>query len=466
MSFIDERKALTREKRVSTLSHFNGALSALVDEASGTEIRQKIRTFSQVGYDEIIYALSVLSKIKNSATVIHGSIGCAASGLYFNSDNDFDFYSTHLNERDTILGGDEKLRRAVLRAYEEVHPKVIFIVGTPVVAINNDDVNSLILELQDELDVKIIYVYTDGFKSKTPLTGYDIVSHSLLKYIIANADEQDGETGDYINVISFSESKQNILAVLDILDDLGVKYNLLPQFADYNSIQRARYAKASITLSAEDGAYFASQLEEVFGVPYVKTKSPVGFRATRHFIQKLGKQLGELERFSEYVHDNEAKLSKLFVRAHLSDKSVFIDSKIEEVVGIAELTEKLGGTVSGLSSVSIDIDNRTNLDKLSGLSPSTNFIIGNGELFEKANLISKKEINFYIGGAYGSAFAREQGAIPVSLENTAYYGYTGLKKLVATIKNAERFNAAGGDKLYKSSWLTKSGNWYVKQEVK
>ena len=54
----------------------------------------------------------------------------------------------------------------------------------------------------------------------------------------------------------------------------------------------------------------------------------------------------------------------------------------------------------------------------------------------------------------------------MSLENTAYYGYTGLKKLVATIKNAERFNAAGGDKLYKSSWLTKSGNWYVKQEVK
>jgi nitrogenase molybdenum-iron protein alpha chain len=166
------------------------------------------------------------------------------------------------------------------------------------------------------------------------------------------------------------------------------------------------------------------------------------------------------------VHENEAKLSKLFVRAHLSDKSVFIDSKIEEVVGIAELTEKLGGTVSGLSSVSIDVDNRTNLDKLSGLSPSTSFIIGNGELFEKANLISKKEINFYIGGAYGSAFAREQGAIPVSLENTAYYGYTGLKKLVTTIKNAERFNAASEDKLYKTSWLTKSGNWYVKQEVK
>lgn len=466
MSFIDDRKALTREKRLSTLSHFNGALSALTDEASGTEIRQKIRTFSQVGYDEIIYALSVLSKIKDSATVIHGSIGCAASGLYFNSDDEFNFYSTHLNERDTILGGDEKLRRSVLRAYEETHPKVIFIVGTPVVAINNDDVNSLILELQDELDVKIIYIYTDGFKTKTPLTGYDIVSHSLLKYIIAGAKDSTEEKRDFINVISYSENKHNILAVLEILDDLGVKYNLLPQFADYKSIERARYAAASVTLSAEEGEYFASQLEEVFGVPYVKTKSPVGFRATRHFIQKLGRQLGELERFSTYVHENEARLSELFVRAHLSDKSVFIDRKIEEVVGIAELAEKLGGNVTGLSSVSIDVDNRSNLDKLSGLSPSTNFIIGNGELFEKANLISKKEINYYIGGAYGASFAREQGAVPVSLENIPYYGYKGLRRLVAAIKDAEKFNASGSDKLYKNSWLTKSGNWYVKQEVK
>ena len=54
MSFLDERKAITREKRLSSLSHFHGTLEGLIDETSGEEIKQRIRTFSQIQYDEII----------------------------------------------------------------------------------------------------------------------------------------------------------------------------------------------------------------------------------------------------------------------------------------------------------------------------------------------------------------------------------------------------------------------------
>lgn len=466
MSFLEERRALTREKRVSTLSHFDGALSAVIDEASGTEIRQRIRTFSQVGYDEIVYALSVLSKIRDAAVVVHGAIGCSASGLYFNSQDGFDYYSTNLNERDTILGGDEKLRRAVLRAYEEVHPRAIFILGTPVVAINNDDVNSIIRELEDELSINIIYIYTDGFKSKSPLTGYDIISHSLLKYIINAADDGRRGENDFVNVISFSESKENLVAILDILEALKIEYNLLPQYADIESIQKARYAAASITLNAGEGGYFAQQLEEVFGVPYIKTKAPVGTRATRHFLNKIGKQLGVEEKTSAYVRENEAKLEDLFTRAHLSDKTVFIDGSMEDVVGIAELTEKLGGRIAGLSVTDVDLDNRRDLDKLSGINPSTTFIVGNGELFEKANILYKKQIDYYIGGKYGASFAREQGAVPVSLDHIPYFGYSGIRELINSIRTASDYKAARTRGLYSESWLKKSSNWYVKQEVK
>lgn len=66
MSFLEDRRALTREKRLSSLSHFNGTLEALIDEVSGTDIRQRIRTFSQIHADEIIYAFDVLSKIEDA----------------------------------------------------------------------------------------------------------------------------------------------------------------------------------------------------------------------------------------------------------------------------------------------------------------------------------------------------------------------------------------------------------------
>ena len=107
MSFIDERKALTREKRISTLSHYNGTLETLADEVKGAEIKQRIRTFSQASEDEVLNALRVLTKIEKVAVIVHGGAGCAASGIYFNEEKNNSWYTTGLNEKDTILGGDK-----------------------------------------------------------------------------------------------------------------------------------------------------------------------------------------------------------------------------------------------------------------------------------------------------------------------------------------------------------------------
>ena len=95
MSFLDERKALTREKRLSALSHFHGTLEGLIDETSGAEIKQRVRTFSQIHVDETINAFDVLSKIEDAAIIVNGSVGCGNIGLVNASEN-FNWYSTNL----------------------------------------------------------------------------------------------------------------------------------------------------------------------------------------------------------------------------------------------------------------------------------------------------------------------------------------------------------------------------------
>lgn len=466
MSFIDERKALTREKRISTLSHFDGTLETLKDESQGPEIKQKVRTFTQVSYDEILYAVSLLSKIDQAAVVIHGAVGCSASGLFYNEEKSFHWYSSNLNERDTILGGDEKLRKAVFRAYEETRAKTIFIVGTPVVAINNDDVNSIIMELEEELEIKLINIYTDGFKTKTPVTGYDIVAHSLLRYVVDRSQGEGLEKDNFINVISFSENRENLAAVLTILKDLGITYRLLPQYADIDSIAGAGKAKASVTLSAEEGAYFAEGLEDVFHVPYVRTKAPVGIRATRHFILKLAKQLGIVEKAEEYIRKQEDDARKYFKNSILTDKKVFLDSTLENIPGLVEIVEKLGGNVEGIGIPYIDLENRVNLEKLKELRLATPVIVGNGQPYEKANIIAKKGIDYYIGEKGSVSFAAGQGSIPVSIAKTAFYAYEGIRQFTSLLAEAEIYEVRTNEQLYKDSWLKKSSNWYVKQEVK
>lgn len=472
MSFIDERKALTREKRISTLSHYNGTLETLADDVKGAEIKQRIRTFSQASNDEVLYALRVLSKIDNAAIIVHGSAGCAASGILYNKEKNLSWYTTNLIEKDTILGGDEKLRKAVIRVYEEQNPEVIFIVGTPVVAINNDDVNAIILELEDELGVKIVSIYTDGFKTKSPATGYDIVLHGLLRYVVDRSKGENPQKEDFINVVSISENKRDIAAVVQILKDLGISYQLLPQFSNIDSIKRAGAAKGTIVLNNDEGSYFAEELEEVFGVPYIKTEAPIGIRGTRHFIRRIAKALNIEEKAAQYIEKQEEIVEKTAKKEPLAGKNVFLDITLAKAANFTWFVEKLGGTVTGIAIPYVDLNNRGYVEKLDSLTKITPVIIANGQPFEKANVISKKQVDYYIGEEANVSFAAEQGSIPVSLEHTAILGYEGVRQFIRQIEKAEAgqgirdFVLEREDKFYKNTWLKKSSNWYVKQEVK
>ena len=80
MSYLTERKIPSREKRLSTISHFNGTLEQLKNESSGSEIKQKIRTFTQISQDEISAAIGALASIEQAAVIVHGVAGCAEIG--------------------------------------------------------------------------------------------------------------------------------------------------------------------------------------------------------------------------------------------------------------------------------------------------------------------------------------------------------------------------------------------------
>jgi nitrogenase molybdenum-iron protein alpha chain len=360
----------------------------------------------------------------------------------------------------------------VIRAQEETNAKAIFIVGTPVVAINNDDVNSVILELEDELGVKLISISTDGFKTKAPVSGYDMVLHSLLRYVVDRGAKDNQEKENFINVVSISENRENVAAILQILRDLDIPYQLLPQFAGIKQIEQAGKARVTITLNADQGGYFAQELEDVFGVPYIKNSVPIGLRGTRHLIMKLAKELGIEEKAKKYVEQQEEAVEKLVHLKPLEGKNVFLNIDLASAIHFTYLIEKLGGNINGIAVPYVDLENRENLKKLHSLSKVTTWIIANGQPFEKANVLSKKPADFYISLEEQTAFAVSQGAVPISLKQTGILGYAGLKSFVKQIERGnnlqESYPFRHEEKIpfYKASWLRKSSNWYVKQEVK
>ena len=473
MSYIEERKMVTREKRLTSLSHFNGTLEQLLNETEGNEIKQRIRTFMQTYEDEIIAAIRVLSSIKSSAVIVHGVAGCSASALALAAKNQSNIFSTNLQERDTILGSDEKLRNAITKIYYELHPEVVFVIGSPVVAINNDDINSVIFELEDELGIKIISIYTDGFKTKTKVTGYDIILHGLLRNIVGkddfdNADESE-QNDDFINIISLSENKRSIKSLTQTLDDLKIAYNILPQFSSVKNIRKASQAKASVVLNAEEGEYFAQDLETAFKVPYLKTPSPIGFQDTADFILKIAKLFDSKkeEEAITYIEKREEEIRNKVKLKQFENKIFYYDGKLTLLPGFEKLLTALGGKISGFAINFVDLDNRTILSKLKSFGALTPVIIGNGQNFEKANALAKNHYDYYLSLNSSVSFAAEADTIPVSLSHFSIFGYEGILDIFSAISNAKIFETQKVTSgIYKDSWLKKSGSWYVKNETK
>ena len=315
----------------------------------------------------------------------------------------------------------------------------------------------------DEIGIPIINIYTDGFKSKTPVSGYDIVTHSLLKYLV---DKNVELKSDFINVISFSENIEDVAAIATILRELKIKFQVLPRFSTIDAIRRASTAIGTVVLNPEEGDYLAQELQEVFNVPYIESEVPIGIRGTRNFLLKLGAFLNIENEVRSYIEKKEAKLSAQYVNDILDDTRVFIDASLSKINGYSRLITNLGGKVVGFSSPFVDLDNRRQLKNLDFLQKNTIAIIGNGQQFEKANELQKNEVDIYLTENSGSAFVIDEGVAVVSTKNRTTYGFDGVDELISSLRRGlNLIGKGGGGSIYKENFKKRSGNWYVKQEV-
>ena len=465
MGAFERNKLQGREKRLGTLSTYLGTAHNLARE---DDERQNIRTFSQATFDEVIYTLKSLGDIQDSVTVIHGPSGCGNIKLQYGAEGSTSsWYSTNLDERDTILGSDEKLRRTISLAYQNHEPKIIFIVATPVVAINNDDISAVVLELEEELSAKIVPIFTDGFKSKTAINGYDLVLHAIGKYLIQGGDKE--AKSDFLNLISLSENNADIKEIFLLFKELEIKAQLIPQFSNYEAIKNSSQAKASIALNHDEGYFLGSGLEENYNVPYIKTKVPIGYKNTEDWLEIVAEAFNKQDKAKAIIGGQFLKKRKLLEEAPLSGLKIYINLKTSKAISLLSLIKELSGEIVGIT---IDEVDKLNKHELENLKYDLPVHVANGQLFEVANILNKIKPDLYIGESGRTAWVAKLGIVPISVDHVALYGFNGGENLMNIIHKAIKNKALINDiwqthKLYyKNIWLKKSTNWYIKQEVK
>ena len=470
MSPLRVKAPRSREKRLDTLGAWLGLVSTASKEFSVDEIAQRIRTFAQSSNDDLLYALRILSGIRDSVTIIHGPRGCAAAGLHhIASGSNTRWVVTDLDERDTIMGADGKLRKALGALYHRYHPSVFFIVGNPVIAINNDDIESVQEELHEELQVPVIPVYVTGFSSQNAVSGYDTALHALLKYLSGKSTiEGHNET---VNLLSVAEHPDDREEAEGLLEQLGIELNVFPDDATIDCFRSAVAACASIQLSPDASEYLGSILQEKYGVPVINVSRPIGIKGTGRWLKSIAAVLGR-EEAAEALHRRKTEeLGYQLGDFSLEGIRVYLSLSSANAFSVLELVEEFGGEVAGVTITHLDRLHIRYLNELVERHSSLQIHVSDGQAFEELSILRKLGADLYLGDSTHLGQIARSGVPSVSLEGIGIVGYIGVLRLVRRIRTALRnlsfaatlstFNSP-----YQDSWYRRSHNWHIKQEVK
>ncbi len=471
MAVLRGKAPVIREKRLSAIGAYYGTVEAILREFYDGNLKQRVRTFSQDTNSDILYALQVINTIENAGIIIHGPRGCGIIQNHFNNRNSLAtmWAVTNIDEEDSILGSDVKLRRTVKSIYEENHPGVIFVLTTSVVAINNDDVASVTQDLTEELGIPVVPVYTDGFRSKVGITGCDVAIHSIVKYLLPNKAEKE----NFINVISVNENRESLEEIGRLLEALEVETNVFPGFSKLQDLTRAGSALFNLVIRKGEGDYFAKVLKDIYDITEIEVNAPIGIKATDKWLAGIGEQLGKERQARELIEKESLYTADILEKYKLDRTKVFLSCEPEYANSLTSLLEDLNAEITGIKVPYLDITHLKHMEKLYRKNPELSLLIGEGQPYEQINILKKTGTEIFVGNDLAAGSIAVEGIPVLNIENINILGYRGsmvfaekLYKLVKYRGFAENFKYSSNRPVYQAGWLKKNANWYIKQEVK
>lgn len=444
----------TRERRLNALSAYLGDIETLIGEFEAGAPSPRIRTFSQVAADDVSAALRVLAEIDGLGIVVHGGRGCAGA---LAGCSDRPWAVTNLDQRDTILGADGVLARTLRTLHRRHRPWAIVVVATPVVAINNDDIQAVAEEVSDELGIPIIELRTDGFRSRVAATGIDIAAQAVAALVSPG----EGRHDHLINLLAF-ECGPGVASVAAGLVDLGLGVNLLPAGAGQDALVRASHAAASVALFDDEAEMLGSELERLHGVPLLRLPPPIGAAATHRFA-------AEIAAFAGLPAPTLPPTTTVPLGA-ITGRSVVVALPPSQAFAVADLIAAAGGELAGLSVDWIDTLHLAALKTLALARPALPVHIAAGQPFELTNWLGKIRPDLVIGTPVTAAVAARAGLAAVAVRADELLGAAADARLGRRIERALA-NPALGHRLgaspdYRAGWLKRSPDWHIKREVR
>lgn len=298
----------TRENRIGSITGYIGTLSDLANQSSCGTLKGCSRCFSQSSTCLSSCALGQLSAIRDVAIIHHGPAGCSAAsaGAYYldkvmakkrGVTTNTVYVGTDMNENDTIFGSAESLRKIILEVNKRYSPKAIFVTSSCATGIIGEDIDSVVDDVKDEVEVPIVAVHCEGFKSRIWATGFDISDHAVLSSIV----QPPRQKRNTINFKNFYESARP--EIIEIFKNFDLEPIFLYCNSTIEELSHISESLATTCICGTLGNYLGNGLEETYGVPYIRTINPLGIAGFETWLRAIGRVTDRSEAVESYIEE-------------------------------------------------------------------------------------------------------------------------------------------------------------------
>jgi nitrogenase molybdenum-cofactor synthesis protein NifE len=206
--------------------------------------------------------------------LVHGPIGCAAytwdirgalsSGPQLHRLS----FTTDLQERDVVFGGEPKLYKALTELIDSYKPKAAFVYSTCIVGVIGDDVEAICRRVSSEKGIDVLPVMAEGFKG-TKKDGYKAACDALMKLIGTNDNYEAPPFS--INILGDFNLAGEYWMLADYYKRIGVNIiTCLTGDGRIDEIRRAHKASLNVVQCSGSMMSVAKDMKEKYGIPFIK----------------------------------------------------------------------------------------------------------------------------------------------------------------------------------------------------
>jgi nitrogenase molybdenum-cofactor synthesis protein NifE len=256
------------EKRQAQVHDGRGAFEMACEKASvAGSVSQRACSFC--GSRVVLYPIA------DALHLVHGPIGCAAytwdiRGALSSGPNLHRLsFSTDMQERDVIYGGEKKLFKAICELTKAYSPQAVFVYATCIAGVIGDDVPAVCARAQAELGTPIIPVDSEGFKGSKK-AGYHAACDALFDNLVGTGDTSEVKPHS-INILGDFNLAGEIWMIEDYYRKIGVDVvGRITGDGRIEDIRRMHGAALNVVQCSGSVTRLAEKMKEKFGIPYIR----------------------------------------------------------------------------------------------------------------------------------------------------------------------------------------------------